>query len=615
MEKSWVKEYLEKKKVNFTFVEHEPAYKPVDSARLRNVSLQQIAKALLYIIGKEPVLLILPGDLTVDDEKLKKLFKADEVKLASEEQVKKFTSCIVGLVPPTIEKIKKIIDSALLINREVSFNAGIATAGIIISKDDLLKVLDNYEIKDISAGRDVVIGLEIHTELATDSKLFCSCSTHGDETPNSRCCPVCLGHPGSKPVLNKKAVEFALKLCLALNCKISPELVFSRKSYFYPDMAKNYQISQYELPLGLNGKLKLDSGKNVSIKRVHMEEDPASLVHPSGMQQSAYVLVDYNRSGDPLVEIVTEPDLTSPAEARDFMKQLITVLEYLDIFDVDRCIIKADANISIKESGYKRVEIKNITGFKEIERALNYEVERQKHNTKEIFLETRAWDAEKGITFSLRKKEAEEEYGYIIDPDLVSLEIKKEFIEKTKKEMPELAEEKLKKFTDKHGIAEETAKILSKDKELAEMFEAVSKHVNPDLAANWVRRELPRVLNYQKKALKDSGITSKHMIDLLKAIETNKITARIGQKIIEKLSEAVFDVHEYIQKESLAAVSDLNELEKIAKETLDECKEAVEKFKKGEEKAFHFIVGQVMKKTKGKAKPDIVHNILKKLIG
>src|SRR3989338_94144 len=242
---------------------------------------------------------------------------------------------------------------------------------------------------------DVVIGLEIHTELDTKTKLFCSCPTHGSEEPNTRTCPTCLGMPGSKPLLNKKAVEFALKLCLALNCEISPELIFSRKSYFYPDMAKNYQISQYEIPLGKGGKLRLKEGKEVGITRVHMEEDPASLVHPAGMKESQYVLVDYNRSGNPLVEIVTEPDLESPDEARDFMKQLITVLDYLEIFDVNGGIIKADANISVKESGYTRVEIKNITGFKEIERALVYEVNRQKNELKhgKIEQETRAWDS------------------------------------------------------------------------------------------------------------------------------------------------------------------------------------------------------------------------------
>src|SRR3990167_8544539 len=242
-----------------------------------------------------------------------------------------------------------------------------------------MKLNQNDKMKQFTS--DIVIGLEVHAEIDTKTKLFCSCPTHGSEEPNTRTCVTCLGMPGSKPVLNKKAVEFALKLCLALGCEISPELIFSRKSYFYPDMAKNYQISQYEIPLGKKGKLKLKEGKEVGITRVHMEEDPAALVHPAGMKDSAYVLVDYNRSGNPLAEIVTEPDMESADEARDFMKQLITVLDYLEIFDVNSGIIKADANISIKKSGYTRVEIKNITGFKEIERALMYEVSRQKGET------------------------------------------------------------------------------------------------------------------------------------------------------------------------------------------------------------------------------------------
>src|SRR3989338_10960780 len=289
--------------------------------------------------------------------------------------------------------------------------------------------------------KDIVIGLEIHVETDTNTKLFCGCPTKGNEEPNTRVCEVCLGHPGSKPVLNKKAVEYALKLCLALNCKISKELIFSRKSYFYPDMDKNYQISQYEIPLGSKGSLRLRSGKEIDITRVHMEEDPAALIHPKGMQESAYVLVDYNRSGNPLLEIVTEPELSSAGEARDFMKQLIIILSYLGIFNINENTIKADANISIKESGFVKQEVKNITGFKEIERALQYEILRQKEEIsagKKLEQETRAWDSEKGITFLLRKKETEEDYGYILDADLVKTEITKEMLEDRKKHTSEL---------------------------------------------------------------------------------------------------------------------------------------------------------------------------------
>ena len=382
-------------------------------------------------------------------------------------------------------------------------------------------------------------------------------------------------------------------------------------------MAKNYQISQYEIPLGKNGKLKLSGGKEVGITRVHMEEDPASLVHPAGIKESAYVLVDYNRSGNPLVEIVTEPDLESPDEARDFMKQMISVLDYLEIFDINDGIIKADANISIKESDYTRVEIKNITGFREIERALVYELSRQKNetkNNKKIIQETRAWDSEKGVTFSLRKKETEEDYGYIIDTDLTIVEITNKWISDVKKNLPELAQDKVKKFIHNYKIKKEDAEIIAADKELAKMFEAVAKHVNPELAAKLLRRELVRVLNYNKKELHESGIKEKHIIDLLKLVEGKKITDNVASKILEKLIEKPFDVNEYVKKEKLEAVSDVSELEKYCREAISENPKAVEDYRKGEAKALNFIVGSVMKKTKGKATPKEVNEIILRII-
>jgi aspartyl-tRNA(Asn)/glutamyl-tRNA(Gln) amidotransferase subunit B len=464
---------------------------------------------------------------------------------------------------------------------------------------------------------DIVIGLEIHVELNTNTKLFCGCPTKGNEKPNSRTCVVCLGHPGSKPVLNKKAVEFALKLCLALECEISPQLIFSRKSYFYPDMAKNYQITQYEIPLGKSGKLKVNDEKAVRITRAHMEEDPASLVHPQGLKEGSYVLVDYNRSGNPLIEIVTEPELTSPDEARDFMKQLITILGYLEIFDENNGIIKADANISIKEGDYKRVEIKNITGFKEIERALNYEVSRQREEVKQgksIEQETRSWDSEKGVTFSLRKKETDDDYGYIIDPDLTITEITDEWVLKVKASMPELAQDKVKKFISKYKLNKVDAQVIAADKSLAEMLEKVADKVDPVLSSKWIRRELVRVLNYNKKSLKDAGINENHLIDLLKLVKNKKITDNVASKILEKLIDNPFDVNEYVKKEGLEAVSDVSKLEKYCKEAIKENPKAVLDYKKGEEKSLNFIVGQVMRMTKGKAAPKEVNEIIEKLI-
>src|SRR3989338_1015408 len=415
---------------------------------------------------------------------------------------------------------------------------------------------------------DIVIGLEVHTELNTKTKLFCSCPTKGNEEPNTRVCPVCLGHPGSKPVLNKKAVEFILKLCVAMNSKISGQLIFSRKSYFYPDIAKNYQVTQYELPLGTGGNLKLKEGKEIALKRIHLEEDPASLVHTSGMHESSYVLVDYNRSGNPLVEIVTEPVLESPDEARDFMKQLINVLGYLEIFDENGGIIKADANVSVKDGGYARVEVKNITGFKEIERALNYEILRQKSEIKQgrkIIHETRSWDSEKGITFSLRQKETEEDYGYIIDTDLVAVDITDEWVDRVKRDIPELAQDKVRKYVEKFKIKKDDAEIIASDKDIAELFEKVIAKVNPELAAKWIRRELLRVLNYNNKKLDDVEINDEHIISLLKLVYERKITDNVASGILEKLVEKPFDVTEYVKKEGLEAVSDISELEKYCK--------------------------------------------------
>ncbi|MBS3125997.1 Asp-tRNA(Asn)/Glu-tRNA(Gln) amidotransferase subunit GatB, partial [Candidatus Woesearchaeota archaeon] len=353
------------------------------------------------------------------------------------------------------------------------------------------------------------------------------------------------------------------------------------------------------------------------LTRIHLEEDPAALVHPSSIQKSPYVLVDYNRSGNPLIEIVTEPDMEGPEEARDFMKQLITVLEYLEIFDSNTCILKADANVSIKESGYVRAEVKNITGFKEIERALNYEVARQKQAVaegKKLKQETRGWDSANGVTFSLRAKETEEDYGYIVDPDLTVVDITKEWIAAVRKTLPELAADKVQKFISKHKIPEEDAKIIAAEKELAELFELVAEEIDPVLAAKWLRRELMRVLNYSKKTFAEVEMDERHLIDLLKLVESGKITEKVAQKLLEQLVEKPFDVKKHVEKEKLGAVSDTKELEKFCKEAIAENPKALEDYRKGNEKALNFVVGAVMKKSRGKATPKEVNEILKKLI-
>jgi len=462
---------------------------------------------------------------------------------------------------------------------------------------------------------DTVIGIECHIELATKTKLFCSCPRTGSEEPNTRTCPICLGHPGSKPTVNKEAITFAIKLARALDCKINPELIFSRKSYFYPDMSKNFQISQYEIPLAIEGNVKLRNGKEVGLIRIHMEEDPAALLHPSGMQKSTFVLVDYNRSGNPLLEVVTKPEMHSPDEAREFMKALIEVLNYLDIFNVDQCIIKADANISIRESGYIRTELKNITGFKEIERALKYEIERQKQEYSEgrkIIAETRAWDADLGVSFSLRSKETEEDYGYIIEPDLTVVDITEKWISGIK--MPELAADKVEKYVKMHKITKEDAQIIAAEKQMAELFEKVAAEVDPVLAAKWMRRELSRVMNYNKIEWGQLKIDERHLIDLLKLVSEKQITETTAQKIMELLMEKPFDVAKYVKDNDLMAVSDSGELEKLCSEAIAENPKAVEEYRAGNEKSFNFLVGQVMRKSHGKATPKEVNEILRRIL-
>lgn len=462
------------------------------------------------------------------------------------------------------------------------------------------------------------IGLETHISLnKLNSKLFCSCALpQSDSKPNTHTCEICLGMPGSKPVINKKAIDSAIKLALALNCKINSKIRFSRKTYFYPDLSKNFQITQYEIPLAQDGEIILESGKKIRIRRLHLEEDPGALVHPGGMRKSDYVLVDYNRSGIALVEIVTEPDISSPEEAREFLTKLIAIVNYLKIYDPNVSTVKADANVSIEESGFIRTEIKNISGFKEVESALKYEIERQNQavKTEKIMQETRAWDTEERVTFNLRLKETEDDYGYILEPDLTKIELSNSYIEDIKKKLPELGHQKVKKYIEKYGIKKEDAQALAGELLLAELFEKVAKEIDPILAAKWLRKELIRVLNYNKKEIYELEIDEKYLIELLKLVETSKITDATAKKILDELAVKKFSPLDYVKTHDVEVKSDASELKKLCQEAIKENPKAVEDYKKGEEKAVHFIAGKVMQKTKGRAKPDIVQKILKELL-
>ncbi|HLC33285.1 MAG TPA: Asp-tRNA(Asn)/Glu-tRNA(Gln) amidotransferase subunit GatB, partial [Candidatus Nanoarchaeia archaeon] len=445
-----------------------------------------------------------------------------------------------------------------------------------------------------------------HVQLNTKSKLFCSCPTKATE-PNTAICPTCLGHPGSKPVLNATALEWATKLALALGCTIAPHVVFSRKTYFYPDLVKNFQITQYEEPLGSNGQILLDNKQLVRIKRLHVEEDPGALIHEAGG-----TLIDYNRSGIPLCEIVTEPDLHSPSEAREFMKKLLSVVSYLGIFDQDTCVIKADANVSIKERNFQRVELKNITGFKEIERALQYEIKRQKEQ--EVKRETRGWNAEKEVSYSLRDKESEEDYGYIVEPDLPIFEISHDWVKQIQKTIPELSEQRAARWVSMWKIDETDARIIAADLDVAVLFEAIAKTADPVLSSRWVRREVLRLLNDQRKELKETSFDAESLAELFTLLSEKKITDRVGQRLIEQLAQRKFSVASHVKEQNLGMVADEGTLKKECEDAIAQNPKAVEDYKKGEEKSLQFLIGQVMRATKGKASPQVIRELMLKII-
>jgi len=464
--------------------------------------------------------------------------------------------------------------------------------------------------------KGVMIGLECHVQLDTASKLFCGCKTEAEE-PNSACCPICLGHPGSKPVLNAKALNYALKVALALNCELNKEFFFSRKTYFYPDMSKNFQITQYEIPVGLKGHITLSSGKKVAIRRVHLEEDPAALVHETGMGTSNFSLVDYNRSGIPLVEIVTEPDMESPEEARDFLDQLTTILSYLKVYSPTTGTLKADCNVSVY--GNSRVEVKNVSGKKGVEKALAFEIARQKNlllNEKEIVFETRSFDEKTMTTKATRSKETDEDYGYIFEPDLTAYSLSESEIESLKKALPELHAEKSKRFKEQFSLDDYTANVLANNFGLGLLFEAVIKDVSPELAAKFLTRELMAVVNRSEVDLDSLELDSNEISSLLRLLSSKKITEKVAKEsIIAYLSKNVKPTA-FIEKKGLAMDLGKGEIEKAVEKVLKENKQAVADLRRGKQKSLNFLVGQVMKMTRAKAEPrHVLEMIMKKVKG
>lgn len=465
----------------------------------------------------------------------------------------------------------------------------------------------------------VIMGLECHVQLNTKTKLFCSCLADSEgKQPNENTCPICLGFPGSKPMINKKTIDSAILVALALNCRINSEMFLSRKSYFYPDMSKNFQITQYEVPLAQNGYLQVGE-KKIRIKRIQIEEDPARLIHVGGdITTAQYVLIDYNRSGTPLIELVTEPDFESTTEIREFLSKLSSILEHLEVFDPNKeGSLRVDSNISIE--GGERVEVKNITGFANVEKALNYEIARQESLRRmgmKVERETRHFDAQTKMTHTLRKKEVEEEYGYIFEPDLTKIEISDDWINELKSKMPELPDARAKRFMKEYDLIEHQAKVLVyTDKALADFFEESVKIYNkPKEVAKWMTTDLLKSLNYQGIAIRESKVRPNTFIELLELIDSKAITERLAKEIIKEYVETGESPKSIVEKKGIKVISKSEELDKVVDEVIKENKKAVIDYKSGNEKAIEFLIGQVLRKTKMAADPKILKKLIEEKI-
>ena len=464
------------------------------------------------------------------------------------------------------------------------------------------------------------IGLEVHVQLTTKTKLFCGCPNRFTEIPNTHTCEYDLGFPGAKPRLNRKAVEFATKIGIALNCNIPKETFMSRKSYFYPDMGKNFQITQYEMPIAAGGHLAVGK-KKIRIRRVQMEEDPARIIHMADgelatITTAKYVLVDYNRSGTPLCEIVTEPDFASPREARQFLEQLSSMLEYLGVYDpAQEGSMRVDANISL---GPSRVEVKNISGFRDVERALQYETVRQKGILKrgqKVKRETRGWDAAAGVTRSLRSKEEEEEYGYIFEPDLPRLNIRKEDTERLRKSMPEFAQEKATRYVREFHIPEEIAASITTEPDFAEMFEIVARHADRQLCARWFAGPLRKTLNFSSLRVKQTRLSAENMAKLLRHLKDRTVTERSAELLLREMVSKGTDIDILLASEKSDRIADEPALEYIIKEVLDENPKAIIDYKSGKQEAFHFLVGQAVRKTRGRGDTKVIRKLLRRKVG
>lgn len=467
---------------------------------------------------------------------------------------------------------------------------------------------------------ETVIGLEVHAQLKTASKIFCSCSTAFGAEPNSHVCPICLGMPGTLPRLNRSCVEFIIRLGLALDCRIAPKSVFARKNYFYPDLPKGYQISQFELPTTEHGRLKISVNgdeKTIGITRCHLEEDAGKLVHDGFAPISQ---VDLNRCGTPLIEIVSEPDMRSSEEAVAYLKSLREMVRYLDICDgnMEEGSLRCDANVSIRPLGQAefgtRAELKNMNSFKAVGKAVDYEVRRQRALIKagdRVIQETRLWDADKGETFSMRGKEEAHDYRYFPDPDLIPVIIDEAWIGRVRGELPELPEARRARFVAEYGLPEYDAGVLTADKAVADYFEAAAAESgNAKSASNWIMTEILARLKHGGE-LTEIKVSAGHLGELIAVVDKGEISGKMAKEVFEAMAGSGQSAAEVIEAKGLKQISDTSELEGLIDGIIADNQDSVDKYRSGKKKVFGFFVGQVMKQTRGQANPQVVNELLK----